>query len=90
MIGQDIVIQGLAVLGVLILGYVVLVKPQLKRVRENEKLLESLQVGDTVVTIGGLIGTIKGVEGPRLLLLELSDKTCVRALRRGIEAKYED
>jgi len=90
MIGHDIVIQGLAVLAVLILGYVALVRPQLRRIRENEKLLASLQVGDTVVTIGGLIGTIKSVEGPHLLEIELSDTTRVRALRRGIEAKFEE
>jgi preprotein translocase subunit YajC len=90
MIGHDIVIQGLAVLAVLILGYVFLVRPQLKRVRENEKLLASLQVGDTVVTIGGLIGTIKSIEGPRLLEIELSDTTRIRALRHGIESKFEE
>jgi preprotein translocase subunit YajC len=90
MIGHDILIQGLAVLAVLILGYVFLVRPQLKRVRENEKLLASLQVGDTVVTIGGLIGTIKSIEGPRLLEIELSDTTRIRALRHGIESKFEE
>lgn len=90
MIGQDLLIQGLSVLGVLFLGYVLLVRPQLQRIRENEKFLESLQVGDTVVTTGGLIGTIRSVEGPRLLVLELSDSTRVRALRRGIETKFEE
>ena len=90
MIGLDIVIQVLAVLAVLILGYVFLAKPQLKRVSENEKLLASLQVGDTVVTIGGLIGTIKSIEGPRLLEIEFSDTTRVRAMRHGIESKFEE
>ena len=90
MIGQDILIQGLAVLGVLIMGYAFLLRPQLQRIRENEKLLESLRVGDTVVTTGGLIGTIESFEGPRLLVLELSDSTRVRALRRGIESKFEE
>jgi len=90
MIGLDIVIQVLAVLAVLILGYVFLAKPQLKRVSENEKLLASLQVGDTVVTIGGLIGTITRIEGPRLLEIEFSDTTRVRAMRHGIESKFEE
>ena len=90
MIGLDIIIQLLAVLAVLILGYVFLAKPQLKRVSENEKLLASLQVGDTVVTIGGLIGTITSIEGPRLLEIEFSDTTRVKAMRHGIESKFEE
>lgn len=38
--------------------YLLLIRPQRKRQQEQEKLLAGLEVGDPVVTIGGLHGVI--------------------------------
>lgn len=41
--------------------YFTLILPQKRRQKKHSKLLESLEVGDKVVTMGGIFGTIKKV-----------------------------
>lgn len=42
--------------------YFLLIRPQVKRQKEQQRLMASLDVGDRVVTIGGLYGTIVALE----------------------------
>lgn len=87
MVDQEVAIQGLVVLGVLTAAYVSLIRPQLKRIAENDRLLSSLNVGDKVVIGGGLTGKIMGFEGQRIVEIELSTGVRVQALRSGIESR---
>jgi len=42
--------------------YFMMIRPQQKRRREAEQMQRSLTVGDEVVTVGGLHGTVAGVD----------------------------
>ncbi|WP_080146110.1 preprotein translocase subunit YajC [Marinilactibacillus piezotolerans] len=53
-IGPFIVIIGIA--------YFLMIRPQQKRAREAQDMLNSLQKGDSIVTIGGLHGVIDEVQ----------------------------
>ncbi|TCB95286.1 preprotein translocase subunit YajC [Micromonospora zingiberis] len=48
--------------------YFMMIRPQQKRRREAESMQSGLSVGDEVVTIGGLYGTVSGVEDDSVLL----------------------
>lgn len=48
--------------------YLLLVRPQKKKDKEIRAMRESLNVGDKVVTIGGLCATIAKVEETRVIL----------------------
>jgi preprotein translocase subunit YajC len=50
---------------IVILGllWAVLVLPQQRRVREHRAFIESVQVGDAVVTTSGIHGTITALDG---------------------------
>lgn len=39
-------------------GYLVLVRPQLRRLNTLQQMTERLAAGDTIVTAGGLVGTV--------------------------------
>jgi preprotein translocase subunit YajC len=88
MFTQDIVIQLFLVLGVLIAAYLLLIRPQLRRINEHNLLLSSLNLGDQVVAGGGLIGKIVKFEGANVVKIEFADATQLRALRSSIEAKF--
>jgi preprotein translocase subunit YajC len=45
-----------------------MLRPQMKKQKEEKKFRESLQKGDSVVTIGGLHGKIVEVEGATVVL----------------------
>ena len=87
---SEIAIQSLAVLAVLTAAYLFLIRPQLKRITEHNLLLSSLNLGDRVVTGGGLIGTIVSLEGKNIAEIELSKSVRVQALRSSIESKFEE
>lgn len=52
--------------GVMALIFVVfwflLVRPQQKRQKEHRKMIESLNVGDEVITVGGMVGKITAAD----------------------------
>ncbi|GIJ22681.1 hypothetical protein Vlu01_33050 [Micromonospora lutea] len=48
--------------------YFMMIRPQQKRRREAESMQANLSAGDEVVTIGGLYGTVTGVEDDSVLL----------------------
>lgn len=43
--------------------YFLIVRPQSKRNKEHRSMVEALKVGDEVVFAGGLMGTIKKIDG---------------------------
>jgi preprotein translocase subunit YajC len=75
----------------LVLGgmYLLFIRPQMKRQKEQQALMASLVVGDRVITIGGIHGTIVSVEDDRIGLEIASDVT-VEVLRSAVARKLED
>jgi preprotein translocase subunit YajC len=67
--------------------YFLLVRPQMKRQKEHNKMIESVKKGDRVVTTGGIHGTIVGVKDD-IAVLKIADevkvevsKSCVAAIK---------
>lgn len=63
--------------------YFILIRPQRKRQQEQEQLLQALAVGDDVVTIGGLHGTIETLDDTTVDLL-VTDDVVLRFQRTSI------
>jgi preprotein translocase subunit YajC len=64
----------------------VLVRPQRRRLQAQRNLQSSLELGDEVVTIGGLFGTIRRFDND-IVTLELSPGVEARVTRRAISGK---
>ncbi|HSK90734.1 MAG TPA: preprotein translocase subunit YajC [Euzebyales bacterium] len=71
----------LVIIGVLF--YFLLIRPQQKRARDQRQLVDSLGVGDMVVTIGGFHGTITGVDDTTVRL-ELNPTNTVTLSKQAI------
>lgn len=67
----------------LVLTYVILVMPVQRQRRRQREMLSALQVGDEVVTSGGIIGKVRALDGDEVSL-ELARGTRVRVLRAYI------
>jgi preprotein translocase subunit YajC len=67
---------------ILIFGifYLLLIRPQQQKLKEQRTLIDSTKKGDTVVTGGGLIGKVVKVDGDEVEL-ELGPNVKVRALK---------
>ena len=68
--------------------YFILIRPQMKKQKEHQRMLDALKKGDTVVTRGGLIGKISGISNNNLTI-ELQEKVRVRVLRSHVDGKYD-
>ena len=59
---------------IFVVFYFFLIRPQQKKQKEREKVLESLKRGDRVITIGGLHGTVAGIDTEKkTVLLQVGD-----------------
>lgn len=67
--------------------YFLVIRPQQKKQRlaqqEREQLLDSLKVGDKVVTTGGIYGTIAAAR-ENTVTLRIADKVSIEILRSAI------
>ncbi len=48
-------------IAVLIFFYFLFIRPQQKKLKQQESMVKALKKGDEIVTVGGLVGTIKKV-----------------------------
>ena len=69
--------------------YFLMVRPQQKRVKAHRELVESLNVGDNVVTIGGIRGSITVMEDEVITLL-VAENTNIQFSRSAVAGKVTE
>lgn len=69
--------------------YLLLIRPQRKRMREQAQLQRGVGVGDEIVTTTGIFGFITGEDGPNRFWLEIDDDVQIRISRAAIQSKVD-
>lgn len=64
--------------------YFLIIRPEKKRTKETEAMLNNLQVADEVITNGGIIGRVLSVQKDTVLIETGSDRTKIRVVRSAI------
>ena len=65
--------------------YFLLIRPQQKKMKEHQAMVEAVRRGDQVVTQGGLIGKVSKVkEGDNEIEVEIADGVKVRVVKSTI------
>ena len=73
--------------------YFLIIRPEKKRNKETEAMLNSIQVADEVVTSGGIIGRVLSVQKDTVLIETGSDRTKIRVIKAAIaknNTEHED
>ncbi|MHB1477631.1 MAG: preprotein translocase subunit YajC, partial [Coriobacteriia bacterium] len=65
-----------------------MIRPQQKRQKEHAALVASLAEGDRVITIGGMYGTVRTIEGNRVGL-EIAPGTVIEVDRSAIASREQ-
>ncbi len=52
----------------IVIFYFFIIRPQAKRQKEHQQMLQSLQKGDRIITSGGIIGTVVGVDEEKIVI----------------------
>lgn len=77
-------------LGILLLiplaMYFLMIRPQRRRMKEQQALQRSLTVGDEVITTSGVYGFITGEDGDKFWL-EIDDDVQIRIARAAVQGR---
>lgn len=83
MIALDFAVGFLLIATVLSACYLVLIRPQRRRLRELRQMTKRLIPGDHIVTAGGLVGTVVGDADPDTVVVKVAKDTEVH-IRRNL------
>ncbi|HEX9138945.1 MAG TPA: preprotein translocase subunit YajC [Steroidobacteraceae bacterium] len=76
-------IQMFFLIGLVVIFYFMLIRPQQKRAKEHQAMLAKLASGDEVVTSGGILGRITDV-GDTFITIEVADGVRIRVQKGQI------
>jgi len=63
--------------------WLVLIRPQQKKMKDHKKMVEELKKGDHIVTAGGIIGMVEGTATDRLTV-KIADGVKIRITRSSV------
>ena len=66
--------------------YFFMIAPQRKRQKQHEQMLNELQTGDNIVTIGGIFGKITN-KTDKTFTIKVSDNTKIEILKSAVSSK---
>ena len=69
---------------IMVVFYFLLIRPQQRKAKEHQEILKKISRGDTVITVGGLVGKVTKVVDDNELQVEIGENVKVRVLRSGI------
>ncbi|MEY6430925.1 preprotein translocase subunit YajC [Thioalkalicoccus limnaeus] len=81
----DIMLSLLFPIGLIVVLYFLMIRPQIKRQKEHSKMVANLAKGDEVVTLGGIAGRIVDL-GESFAQLEVAEGVNVKIRRQAVEA----
>ncbi|HCD36547.1 preprotein translocase subunit YajC [Chlorobium phaeovibrioides] len=79
------IIQLVPLVLIFVVFYFFMIRPQQKKQKDREKVLESLKRGDRIVTIGGMHGTVAGIDTEKkTVLVQVADNTKIKFDRSAV------
>lgn len=74
----------LPLIGIFIVFWFLMIRPQMKQAKERQKMIDAVQKGDEVVTAGGVLGKVAGLED-QYLTLEIADRVEIQVLKSSVQ-----
>jgi preprotein translocase subunit YajC len=68
---------------IILVFYFLILRPQQKRQKERQRLLESIKKGDKIITSGGMHGVVEGLDD-KTVLIKIADNTKVKVERSAV------
>lgn len=78
-------VQMLPLILVFVVMYFIMIRPQKKKDKEVQAMRSSLQVGDEVITVGGIIGRVVSLRDDTVVIETGTDRSKLRILRTAVQ-----
>lgn len=91
--GMQAVTTVIMLVAMIAIFYFFMYRPQKKQEKEAANMRDSLQVGDEITTIGGIIGKIVSIKDETVLIETSNERNKIRILRtavRNVDVHAED
>ncbi len=76
---------------IIVIMYFLMIRPQAKKQKEKQNMLNNLKAGDDVLTIGGIYGKIEGInEKDGKLIISIAKDLKINVSRSAIADKIEN
>ena len=69
---------------ILLVFYFIIIKPQRKQEKEDAKMRDNLEIGDEVVTNGGIVGIIFQIKEDTVVIETGGDRSKIRVMKWAI------
>ena len=69
-----------------VLLYFMMIRPQNKKSKQEAAMRSNLQIGDEIVTFGGIIGIIVSIKDDTLVIETGNERSKIRILRKAVES----
>lgn len=73
---------------IMVIFYFLLIRPQQKKLKQHKAMVEATKKGDSVITAGGILATVKDVKDD-ILTVEIADGVKVKVKRDTIVGTAE-
>ena len=74
-------------LAIIVIMYFLMIRPQVKKQKERQKMIDAIQKGDNVVTSGGIHGKVMGfTDNDKTVILKVDDNVKLNVDRSAIGA----
>ena len=71
---------------IILVFYFMLIRPQRKREKATQDMRSKIEVGDEIVTVGGIVGRVVNIKDDTLVLETASERSKVRIMRWAIQS----
>lgn len=82
--GEASLMSLLPIIGIFVIFYFLLIRPQTKRAKEQKQMIEALQRGDEIITNGGVLGLILNVS-ESYIIVEVAPDVTVTVLKTAVQ-----
>ena len=78
---QSMLVNFLPFVAIIAIMYVLMIRPQQRRVKQHQEMVKNLRKGDSVVTQGGTVGKVTKLVDDEQIEIEIADGVRVRQMR---------
>jgi len=82
--GQGGIMSFLPLVAIVVVFYFFMIRPQMKKAKEQKKYIEALKKGDKILTIGGIYGKIVEVREDATIIMEVEDGTKMKISKNAV------
>lgn len=82
--GGNPITQIIPLVLIIVVFYFFMIRPQMKKAKETKKYIEALKVGDKILTIGGIYGTIQKLNDDGTIIMAVEDGTKMKISKNAV------